>query len=219
MTTPTLPPETLLSHAAARQQLSSLADGDGAGLDTNGGVSAALAAWRMDPDARQAWHTYHLIGDVMRSEDLAHTATQDLAFMSRLREKLEAEPAHLLPASVRAASPAVPSFSALPPRARRMMAGPAGVALAASVAVAAMALWVSRPWVPSPPDSAPVLASAGDVGFAAPALAVNGAGVLRDPRLEEFLRLHQMARGGLPVSAPGGTLQRADQQMPAGSNR
>ena len=43
--------------------------------------------------------------------------------------------------------------------------------------------------------------------------------VLRDPRLDEFLRVHQMARGGLPVGAPGGTLQRADLQMTVGAGR
>ena len=208
MTAPPLPPEPPVPPEALLQQLSSLADGDVGGLDD--GLPAALAAWRLDGSARQAWHTYHLIGDVMRSDDLARPAVQDLAFMSRLRERLDAEPAHFLPAS-----PA----PAAAPRAHRVMAWPAGAALAASVAVAAVALLVSRAGAPGLADTAPVLASSDAAGVEAQTLAVNSAGVLRNPRLDEFLRLHQMARGGLPVSAPGGTLQRADLQMPAGPGR
>ena len=201
MTASPLPPEPSVPNEAGLQQLSSLADGDLDGL--HDGVPAALAAWRADGGARQAWHSYHLIGDVMRSEDLARTAAQDRAFMDRLRERLDAEPAHLVPA-------------AAPARARRMLGWPAGAALAASVAVAAVALLVSRAGAPGASDGVPLLASSGAAAVDAQALAVNSAGVLRNPRLDEFLRLHQMARGGLPVSAPGGTLQRADLQMPAG---
>ncbi len=224
--TPHPPPEETPHSisSAARQRLSSLADGDTAGLDAQGGVSAALATWRTDADARQAWHSYHLIGDVMRSEDLAHTATQDLAFMSRLRDRLEAETLHLLPAGMGPDPGAHPGpragSQAGTKHAGSVKSWPTGLALAASVAVAAIALGLSRPWTPASPDGARLLARAGNPGAAAPTLAVNGAGVLRDPRLDEFLRLHQMARGGLPVSAPGGTLQRADMQMPAaGPNR
>lgn len=228
MTASTVPPENLNTDAAARQLLSSLADGDAAGLEARGGVSAALAAWRLNPDARQAWHTHHLIGDVMRSDDLAHTATQDMAFISRLRDKLDAEPAYRSPVPEEAAKSAAKSAAPTLSRphahahARRLRPPVPALALAASVAVAAVALWVNRPWVPASADGAPLLArtgATGATGAAAPALAVNGAGVLRDPRLDEFLRLHQMARGGLPVSAPGGSLQRADLQMPAGADR
>ena len=193
MTAPPLPPEPPLPNEARLQQLSVLADGE---LDSpDDGVSAALAAWKLDGDARQAWHTYHLIGDVMRSADLASRPAQDLAFMSQLRERLQAEPSHL--ARVQPA----------PPRTGRLMGWPAGVTLAASVAVVAVVLTVNRA---SAPDAA---------GVDVQALAVNDTGVLRNPRLDEFLRLHQMARGGLLVSAPGGTLQRADLQMPAGAGR
>ncbi|HZF79889.1 MAG TPA: sigma-E factor negative regulatory protein, partial [Rubrivivax sp.] len=46
------------------ERLSALVDGDPQS------VEAACDLWRDDPQARRAWHTYHLIGDVMRSEDL-----------------------------------------------------------------------------------------------------------------------------------------------------
>ena len=44
------------------------------------GDSLALrcADWAADPEARQAWHTYHLIGDVLRSDDLASPAAGEV---------------------------------------------------------------------------------------------------------------------------------------------
>ena len=56
--------------APARRALSALADGELAG-DAG---EAAFRAWRSDPEARRDWHDWHLIGDVLRSEDLASNA-------------------------------------------------------------------------------------------------------------------------------------------------
>ena len=55
-------------QGAARAVLSSLMDGDLAG----GRVADAVGLWRQDASARSAWHAYHLIGDVLRSDDLAN---------------------------------------------------------------------------------------------------------------------------------------------------
>jgi hypothetical protein len=68
---------------------------------------AGLQAWRDDARARETWHAYHLIGDVLRSEELAHAPARDEAFLAGLRQRLAAEPAILAPAPVRpAAKPA-----------------------------------------------------------------------------------------------------------------
>ena len=63
-------------EAAARQALSALADGELAG-DAG---EAAFMAWRRDAGARRDWHAWHLIGDVLRSEDLASDPRADLRF-------------------------------------------------------------------------------------------------------------------------------------------
>lgn len=47
------------------------------------------------PDARRDWDTYHLIGDVLRSEALAHPVST--RFSQELRQALEAEPPVLAP--------------------------------------------------------------------------------------------------------------------------
>ncbi len=231
---PPHPPVSALPTTAQRERLSALVDGEGggAGLSQADELSAALADWRNDAQACQAWHSYQLIGDVLRSEDLARPARDDLAFMSRLRERLETEPLHLAPAPAVAAPPA-PAAPAAPfaPAARPLASRrKLGAALAASCAVATVALLLARDaGTGAGADNAPALAAAGSAltdtapgvaaGAAAATLAVNAEGVLRDPRLDEFLRLHHMARGGLAMGAPGGTLQRADLQMPGGVQR
>ena len=55
--------------ARCRASLSALMDGD------DGAVDAACRAWRDDASLRADWHAYHLIGEVMRSEDAALGAT------------------------------------------------------------------------------------------------------------------------------------------------
>ncbi|MBA4178361.1 MAG: anti-sigma 24 factor, partial [Leptothrix sp. (in: Bacteria)] len=106
--------------------LSALADGDTPMADS------ACAAWRDDPRARQTWHAYQLIGDVMRSDDLARPATRDAAFLAGLRERLAAEPAIVAPMPV--------AEAAVAPAARRHrwlvpMAAAAGVVVVAGVLV------------------------------------------------------------------------------------
>lgn len=43
-----------------------------------------------DPDGRDTWHTYHVIGDVLRDRSLAPTA-KELEFAQRLHEKIAAQ--------------------------------------------------------------------------------------------------------------------------------
>ena len=84
-------------------------------MDGEADASAAagmLRAWRDDAAGRAAWHAYHLIGDVLRSEDLRSAPRRDAAFLAALRARLDAEPALLAPAAVDA-----PRGAAAAPRA------------------------------------------------------------------------------------------------------
>ena len=69
-----------------------------------GGVARACASWRSDPRSRETWHAYHLIGDVLRSDDLASHPARDADFLNRLRERLADEPVVLAPAALPAVS-------------------------------------------------------------------------------------------------------------------
>jgi sigma-E factor negative regulatory protein RseA len=78
--------------AAWREQLSALVDGE---LDD---ASSLCAAWRDNEHVRAAWHSYQLIGDVLRSDDLAGSPIRDAACVRRVRERLAREPVVLAPA-------------------------------------------------------------------------------------------------------------------------
>ena len=66
------------------EQLSALADGQ-----LQGDEFAAALAWAAEDEGRDTWEVYHLVGDVLRSSDLARPANP--AFLSRLREELAKE--------------------------------------------------------------------------------------------------------------------------------
>src|ERR1700743_2588643 len=76
-----------------RRILSALADGDA----TDSEAARAFQAWRDDADARASWHTYQLIGDVLRSDDLAAEPAADETFLVSLRAPRAADPVVLAP--------------------------------------------------------------------------------------------------------------------------
>jgi sigma-E factor negative regulatory protein RseA len=82
---------------ASREALSALADGEAQFSE----VARASAAWKDDADARATWHAYQLIGDVMRSDDLAQ-AGPSAAFLKNFRDRLAQEPVVLVPAAAAA---------------------------------------------------------------------------------------------------------------------
>ena len=182
-------------------------------------MGTACRAWRDDASARATWHAYHLIGDVLRSRELATPPERDAAFLSRLRDRLADKPVVLAPSPA-----AVPS-------ARRKVSGwlvPA--AAAAGFMVVAGVLVVSRVSAPVAPQGAETLAAApspvrvtqvSSRGALASSgqLAQGDITLIRDPRLDEFLRAHQAARGGMAIAVPGSALRRVDAQLPAAPPR
>jgi len=74
-----------------RQSLSELLDGELRDADVDG----ALLACRSDSGAADDWRTYALIGDVLRSDELARWAPEGMA--TGLRARLEQEPTVLVP--------------------------------------------------------------------------------------------------------------------------
>jgi sigma-E factor negative regulatory protein RseA len=121
------------------EALSCLADGE---LDSTA-ADAMLAALCRDPELRKEWITLHIVGDALRSSDVA--AVHSDSFCERVRAALEREPTVLAP---RAARPA----RARPLRAYLLP----GAAVAASAAVIA---FVAVPLLQAP-AVAPVVATA-----------------------------------------------------------
>ncbi len=77
--------------SATRATMSAWADGQ---VDAG---DAALALWAADGEARRSWHAYQLIGDVLRSEELAGSPGRDEALLQRVRLRLAQESAIVAP--------------------------------------------------------------------------------------------------------------------------
>lgn len=221
MNDPTIPVARAASATAseAAELLSRLLDGDadGAALDD------LCRRWREDASVRTSWHEYLLIGDVLRSEELASTAAHDAAFLERMRRRLSDEPAIVAPAGAEATVPA----SAVPGRQRRTMP----LAIAAGFVVVAGVLVATRLSAPVPaeatavqaraPMAGPGLMLAGGQGSdpadaRAPAAAVVGmdAALIRDARIDRYFEAHRGMRGSPAAAVPGGALRSVDTLLP-----
>lgn len=184
-------------HAAARRaRLSALMDGDA----DDAGAAEACADWRADGAARDAWHAYHLIGDVLRSEDLAHAVSRDEAFLAALRGRLVAEPVVLAPqAPMRRRTP------------RPVWLAPA--AAAAGVMAVAGVLVVTRMAAPGAGPADRTLAAAGAATASTVAVRSDGEFIvadgklIRDARLERYLAAHKQYGGSSVVTVPGAVLR------------
>lgn len=213
-----------------RQCLSALADGE-ARQDE---VASACAAWRDDAQARADWHAYALIGDVLRSDDLAGGAGADAAFLARLRERMAHEPVVLAPADVAPARPvAAPTVAAAGVGARSMRPWGAPMAMAAGVltviGVAAVMRGVAIPEAPATLAAAPVAGAAVVSMATAPVRQVDvlvaqgeaavpadpvASAFVHDPEIDRYLNAHRQYARGLVLATPGGVRQVA--ASPAG---
>ncbi|PXW97040.1 RseA-like anti sigma(E) protein [Sphaerotilus hippei] len=85
--------EPFLPARPADEELSALMDGE---VDAQI-VARACRSWRQDAGQRTSWHAYHLIGDVLRSDELSSPPSRDEAFLQALRSRLAEEPVVLAP--------------------------------------------------------------------------------------------------------------------------
>jgi sigma-E factor negative regulatory protein RseA len=217
----------------AFEGLSALVDGE---VDARTGA-ALSAAWRDDAAVRARWHRYHLIGDVLRSEELGGSGG-DAAFLARLRERLAEEPVVLAPspqAPHEPAQPAVVVGSDVRVRsARRLVrrwAPPAALA-AGFMVVAVGTVTLLRPAsepvapalaaVPAPVPAVRLVAEGGSEprSFAGQSAPVTLAGdadapaglLIRDARLDAYLAAHKQFGGSSALGLPSGFLRAATRE-------
>ena len=205
-----------------RRILSALADGDA----TDSEAARAFQAWRDDAQARASWHTYQLIGDVLRSDDLAVEPAADEAFLIALRARLADEPVVLAPQPrvevEPVAMPAAVNASTAAIRSRGRWQGP--MVMAASFVVAIAGINLVRPFshgaganVAATGASGPVLASA---------TSVNNTGAAGDPKtiaqskaaadqLAPYLAAHRQSGMSGPFQMPGSDIRNASLVQPA----
>jgi sigma-E factor negative regulatory protein RseA len=199
---------------SSREVLSELIDGESAPA----AAEEACRRWREDESLRADWHAYHLIGDVLRSDDMAAAATRDATFLNGLRQRLKDEPVPMAPAPLASRAPG----------AWRWMTPAVAIAGFVVVGVAMMVLrdggssvgagtkdWATPVAVTAPPASSgarPITT----VTYPAPAPAViTDEQVIRDARLDFYFEAHRGLIGALPMAMPdAGTPTRGETQAP-----
>lgn len=192
-------------------------------------------AWAEEGEGHASWQLYHLVGDVLRSPELAHHSQHDL--LSGLRAQLAQEPPlSLQPAALEQLAPAqLPMTSAVQSLVRDPVANAsvfrwkmaAGFASVAAVAAMGWNLVVVPARTGSQLAQAPA-ASQASVQLAqgmpgAPMMSVpqtdgsviavatgNGSEViLRDPRLDELLAAHRQFGSKASLQMPADFLRNA----------
>ncbi|MFL9992001.1 sigma-E factor negative regulatory protein [Paraburkholderia sediminicola] len=179
---------SMQSQASSRgERLSAFVDGELFGEEhLNTFVS------ELDGQDRAAWSCYHLIGDALRSDDLAVSPAASNAFLSGFAARFDNEPHVLAPAAM--------------PVARRLLALRRRVVPAFAVAAAAATLtWIVVPQLQGVPGGTGMaqvasLQSHGDslqrVAMASvPAATIQpvaqDANIIRDASLDQYLEAHQ----------------------------
>ncbi|HEY1997901.1 sigma-E factor negative regulatory protein [Paraburkholderia sp.] len=189
---------SMQSQASSRgERLSAFVDGELSGEEhLNKFIS------ELDHEDRASWSCYHLIGDALRSDDLAISATASGTFLAGFAARFEQEPHVLAPAAM--------------PVARRLLALRRRMVPAFAVAAAAATLtWIVVPQLQGVSGVAQVASvqSHGDslqrVAMASvPAVTVQPAAqdgnIIRDASLDQYLEAHQQfaQQPAMPGSMP-----------------
>jgi len=204
-----------------RELISALADGQLRGAD----FARTVELTAVDDDAQSSWKVYHLIGDVLRSEDLASGST-DAAFMARLSTRLASETVGAA-MSIAAVAPAVMANGL--EKGRAVAANDGGmrwklVAGFASVAAVAAMGWGTLANTGAPPSQQQLARAVMTAPSARPdatqvAQQVTVAGtqqvMIRDARLDELMSAHRQFGGMSALQMPAGFLRNATFEGPA----
>lgn len=197
-----------------RERLSALADGQLYGDE----LEAAFAYASGDEEGAKTWQLYHMVGDVLRSADLAQPANP--AFMARLREQLaqEAPPVRPhVPTPVEVVAAGLPEAANASVFRWKMVAGFASLAAVAAIGwtslaslqgagpAGAGAQLAAVPERSTPVQGAPVVAVADADGQQV---------MLRDPRLDELLAAHKQFGSTSALQMPAGFLRNATFETP-----
>jgi len=190
----------MMEQMQTRELISAMADGQLRGE----ALARALDAAARDAAALEAWQTYHLIGDVLRSNELAAGTSPGL-FLSRLQSRLQHEPRLATENVVRAPGDALsarntPRHAAANDATFRwkLVAGFASVAALAAIG-----------WSTVGELAQPQQAQVAAVPSAVVPVATAPGPMIRDPRLDEFLAAHRQLAGTSALQAPAGFLRNA----------
>jgi sigma-E factor negative regulatory protein RseA len=195
-----------MDRMQTHEMISALADGQLRGEAFAHGVEIAAG----DPAALETWHTYHLIGDVLRSGEFTIGMVPE-AFLGRVQSRLQQEP--------RTGATVAAAMSAVIPQVRPEQPVAANdasfrwkvVAGFASLTAMAAIGWTMAMGAAGKPQESQLAATQ-----RATVLAGAGRGVMiRDPKLDEFLAAHRQLGGASALQMPSGFLRSATFDGPA----
>ncbi len=196
----------MMEQQMNKELLSALVDGELHGEELEQALACAESA-----EGCASWEIYHLVGDVLRSPDLAHHSQHDL--LSGLREKLAQEPPLQLASSqleqvttgmAQTQERVVPLRD---PAANSSVFRWKVAASFATVAAVAALGWNLLGSVNAPQGAQMAVAPA---SISTPVLIATGEGdVLRDPKLDALLANHQQYASRPSLQTPAEFLRNA----------
>lgn len=207
--------------------ISALADGQLQGE----ALARALDGACGDPDAQAAWQAYHVIGDVLRSAELA-PGTSSLRFLDALQARLADEPLpRAAPAAVVQQSAAAVPVATIPTHGAandgayrwKLVAGFASVAAVAAVGWSVLgggagdadgARLARASTVSGGPAAQALAQMPPGSGQALVVRASAGQAMIRDPRLDELLAAHRQRGSESALQMPAGFLRNATFEAP-----
>nr|WP_314705915.1 sigma-E factor negative regulatory protein [uncultured Comamonas sp.] len=202
----------MMKQQMNKELLSALVDGELHGEELEQALACAEG-----PEGCASWELYHLVGDVLRSPDLAHHSQHDL--LSGLRAQLANEPALMLePAQIKQVTAGLepahgPVVALRDPAANGAVFRWKVAASFASVAAVAALGWNLM----ANPASEQGAQMASVQGVGAPVLvATENGDVLRDPRLDALLDSHQQYLSRASLQTPADFLRNASFQARSG---
>lgn len=185
-----------------KESLSAALDGEA----TSEELGHISAQWDHDEHCDN-WHAWCVIGDVMRSEDMAAMPGCQRSFIEGFRAKLAEEPVVMAPSTQRTVAP---HGSLQDLRQSWQRWGLQAGAMAAGLAVVGGA-WMMLAGGAGRGPSGAIVATAVPIGPQA-----SSSAVLRDPNLDQYLAAHRQYAVGGAIAAPGGVRQVAAQPAVGG---
>ena len=198
--------DPMMEQEMNKELLSALVDGELDGEALEQALACAESA-----EGCASWELYHLVGDVLRSPDLAHHSQHDL--LSGLRAQLAQEPPLALASSqieqvaVGMAQASAPVVALRDPAANNAVFRWKVAAGFASVAAVAALSWnlMGGSLAPQGAQFASLPA-----GVSTPVVvATDEGGVLRDPRLDALMASHQQHASRASLQTPAEFLRNA----------
>lgn len=205
----------MMEQKMNKELLSAMVDGELRGEELEQALACAESA-----EGCASWELYHLVGDVLRSPDLAHHSQHDL--LTGLRAQLAQEPALQLQSSQLQQVAAGMEQTQAPVVALRDPAANHSVfrwKVAASFATVAAMAALGWNLVATPVDGQGAqLASAPGANSSVVVATENGS-VLRDPRLDALLANHQQYASRASLQTPADFLRNASFEEARSSGR